>query len=418
MGTTVQLETREGLDVEPTSGRVRAALASARGERTTTSAAVDLAVVAGCIAYAIWSIEGDAAIWALLPDWWRPIDVGAGVLASVLLWWRRRSPVRVAVLLAVLGGVFVGAGVPAVIAVYTVASLRRAWIGVTLAVIHLMIAIPYYLLVPLGDLGIVTWALLMSMIYATACAMGVAVRARRQVIVGLVAAAEAERRDQHQRTERARASERARIAREMHDVLAHRLSILSVHAGALEHRTRADGANPPDPRQVRDAAAVIRGSAHAALEELREVLTVLGSPTDGELGAAAPQPTIADLPRLVAEAGAAGQQVRLQLDDTELLRCRPQLQRTVYRIVQEGLTNARKHAAGAVVDVVITARPGAEVDVALTNPVPVGVTGTEIPGARTGLVGLAERVQLDGGELRTSVRDGRFELEVTLPWRT
>jgi len=177
--------------------------------------------------------------------------------------------------------------------------------------------------------------------------------------------------------------------------------------------------SPLRPDEVREAAAVIRSSAHTALEELHDVLAVLGSHgSDGELGAAAPQPTVGDLDRLVAEAGTVGQRVRLDVAHAErLAESRPQLQRTVYRVVQEGLTNARKHAAGAAVDVHVVASSREQVQVRVSNPVPVGVTSTEIPGARTGLSGLAERVELDGGSLRTRVHDGQFTLEVMLPWR-
>lgn len=398
-----------------TRARVRAAVASAHGERSRSAAVIDGLLVLVMLLGAIWGIWSGEPIWQLLPSWWPALDVTIGVLASVSLWWRRRHPVVVAGTLAVLGGFFVSAGAPAVVALYTVTVLRRSSIAIVMTIVHLGIAIPYFLLVPVPGVTFAAWVVLMVLIYVTAFAVGLAVRARRQVIAGLVDVVDAERLEQQRRLAQARDSERADIAREMHDVLAHRLSILSVHAGALEHRLRPDGA-PPEAREIREAAGVIRSSAHLALEELRDVLGVLGG--RGELGTAAPTATTADLDRLVADATATGQRVVLSVTGAERLRsARAQLQRTVYRVVQEGLTNARKHAPGAPVTVAVDGEdPG--VLIRVRNALPVGVTPTELPGSRAGLTGLGERVRLDGGSLSAGVDEGAFLLEARLPWRT
>lgn len=400
-----------------TAARVQAAVAVASGERTRRHALVDAALVLASLAYLPWSVGMDQSVWALLPHWWLPLDVSIGVAASLSLWWRRRYPAVIAAALALLGGVFVGAGIPALIAVYTVASLRNLWIALAATLGHLALAIPYYLFVPIGGIGLEAWTVTIVAMYTTALALGLAVRARRQVISGLVASAAAERRDQEARFERARELERARIAREMHDVLAHRLSILSVHAGALERRAGEGPSRPLDPAELREAAGVIRSSAHVALEELRDVLAVLGSTGADELGTATPQPTFTDLERLLAEARAAGERVRFECaDDPRLTTARPQLQRTVYRVVQEGLTNARKHAPGATVEVRIQATR-AGVRVSVRNALPVGVAPAEVPGSGLGLTGLAERVRLDGGTLTAGPREGSFVLVAELPWR-
>jgi glucose-6-phosphate-specific signal transduction histidine kinase len=208
----------------------------------------------------------------------------------------------------------------------------------------------------------------------------------------------------------------------MHDVLAHRISLLSVHAGALAYRTaqaESGQGRALSGAEVTGAVRVIRDSAHQALAELGEVLSVLRADQPDGDGRGAPQPMLADLPRLVEEARSAGQRVTLELDPalTNGRQPRPQDQRTVYRVVQEGLTNARKHAPDARVVVRVAGEPGTGLAVAVTNPLPVGVAAVEIPGAGAGLTGLAERVGLDGGTLDHGPVDGAFRLAARLPWQ-
>jgi signal transduction histidine kinase len=211
----------------------------------------------------------------------------------------------------------------------------------------------------------------------------------------------------------------------MHDVLAHRISLLSVHAGALAYRTGPAGvAAPLSSPEISDSAQLIRDTAHQALEELRAVLTVLrgGTPTTaGEAAhraAEAGLPRIADITGLVAEAEEAGQRVSLvRRYDADLADAlRGQVQRTAYRVVQEGLTNARKHAPGEAVTVTLEGRPGDGLTVRVRNALPDGTRPVEIPGAGAGLAGLEERAVLDGGTLRHGADDGAFELHARLPW--
>jgi len=129
----------------------------------------------------------------------------------------------------------------------------------------------------------------------------------------------------------------------MYDVLAHRLSLLSVHAGALEFRPDASR------EEIAQAASVIRTSAATALEELRGVISLLREEADE--AALAPEPTLAQLPGLLEESRTAGMTIRARIDVPEAESLPTALARTAYRVVQEGLTNARKHAPGGVVDV-------------------------------------------------------------------
>ncbi|MFD0890793.1 sensor histidine kinase, partial [Streptosporangium algeriense] len=204
---------------------------------------------------------------------------------------------------------------------------------------------------------------------------GMFVRARRQLVLSLRDRAERAEVEAELRVERARHMERERIAREMHDALAHRLSLLSVHAGALEYR-------PDIPRDdlVR-TAGVIRTGAHQALQDLREVIGVLR--LGGEESAPdRPQPTLADLEGLVEESRLAGMEVTLDMRVAEPGRAPAVLGRNVYRITQEGLTNARKHATAARVDVTVRGGPGDGLTVEIGNPT---TSGRAIPGSGTGL---------------------------------
>jgi signal transduction histidine kinase len=240
---------------------------------------------------------------------------------------------------------------------------------------------------------------------------GMFVRARRQLVLTLRDRAERAEAEQHLRVDQARQQERSRIAREMHDVLAHRISLLSLHAGALEFRPDA----PPD--EVARAAGVIRSSAHEALNDLREVIGVLRESHDGD-APERPQPTLVDLPALIDESRSAGMHVAY---DWRLEASAPVptgTGRNAYRIVQEGLTNARKHARGSAVDVTVDGAPGDGLTIEIRNRLPVGVLRTaDIPGAGTGIVGLSERAGLAGGRLEHGRTDtGDYRLWAWLPW--
>jgi signal transduction histidine kinase len=236
------------------------------------------------------------------------------------------------------------------------------------------------------------------------------IRSQRELMLSLrerTRQAEAER---DLRVQQAREGERTRIAREMHDVLAHRLSLLSLHAGALEVRPDAP------PAEIARAAAVVRASAHQALEDLRQVIDVLRSEPAGS-ERQRPQPTIGDVADLVDESRDAGTAVTFdqRVDATTLPVATG---RTVYRIVQEGLTNARKHAAGAAVVTTIDGAPGGGLTVEVVSRRPLAQLGrAEIPGAGAGLIGLTERVGLAGGRLEHGRTDaGDYRLWAWLPW--
>ncbi|MGW5265989.1 sensor histidine kinase [Microbispora sp. NPDC004025] len=223
--------------------------------------------------------------------------------------------------------------------------------------------------------------------------------ARRQVLVAMREQAEQLVREQVLRADQARAQERARIAREMHDVVAHRVSLMVLHAGALE-------VGAPDERTAR-AAALIGDVGREALGNLREVLGVLraqGTSRD-------PQPTLADLDRLLAQSRALGLVVNRR-DEGPARPLGQSAERTAYRVVQEALTNAHKHAGGAETDVLVRYLP-AGLEVVVRNAP--SAASQVLPGSGWGLVGLRERVELLGGSLEAGPHEGGFRVLARIP---
>ena len=340
------------------------------------------------------------------------IDLVLGGLSCLGVWLRRRWPVGFAVVVGLFSVYSTSAVGVALIALFTVAVHRRfAVVGPIVAGYAI---VPFLTLLVRPDMPVAPWS---QVVLGVACvaavlAWGMFVRARRQSVRERARRIESE---QELRVAQARQLERNRIAREMHDVLAHRLSLLSLHAGALE--LRPDAA----PEEVARAAGVVRDSAYQALEDLREVIGVLRTGVDrSDETPERPQPTLADLPDLVDQSRRAGMRVRLDGQTDALSAVPAGVGRSAYRIVQEGLTNARKHAPDGEVAVTVRATPGDGVTVEIRNPCPMGTGGgTAIPGAGIGLIGLTERAALAGGRLEHGPTPaGDFRLWAWLPWPT
>jgi signal transduction histidine kinase len=337
------------------------------------------------------------------------LDLALGAGAFAALWFRRSRPFAVGMLTGLASILSAAAGGPALIALFNTA-LRATWrqlAAVSATAIASTFVFP--LLYATSD-PYVTEIVIGVLITVIVIGWGLFVRARRDLIISLRERAERVEAEQRLRLEQAREAERRRIAREMHDVLAHRVSLLSLHAGALEFRPDAS------PEEIAEAAGVIRASAHDVMQELREVIGVLRD--GGEQGTERPQPTLCDVPGLVEESRAAGMHVTLRLEtgETEVPAA---IGRTAYRIVQEGLTNARKHApaAAVAVDIAVGDGPALAVEVVSRRAVGAAVGGGSPPGSGTGLIGLGERVALAGGELRHGPdAAGDFVLQAELPW--
>jgi signal transduction histidine kinase len=386
-----------------------AMLEEPQGRRSVRDWIVDLAMFALALGIGALVLQDT---WSDHSDLQAVLDIGLGVIAAMSLWWRRSHPAAVGAFagtLSLVSALANGAGVMA----FFNAALRTS--GRTLAALiglALVNTTVFPLIYPGAD-AYVAQLLVGLLITGVVVGWGLFVRVQRELVRSLRERAERLQAEQRLKVDQAREAERLRIAREMHDVLAHRVSLLSLHAGALEFRPDAS------PEEIAEAAGVIRATAHAALEDLREVLGVLRDGAD-DGAPEPPQPTLDQISSLIDESRAAGMRVRAQIE-TPAEALPAAVGRTAYRVVQEGLTNARKHAPGAAVDVAVSAREGDGLVVEVVSRRPVGVAvaagGDRMPGAGTGLIGLAERVALAGGELRHGPdAAGDFVLRATIPW--
>jgi signal transduction histidine kinase len=338
------------------------------------------------------------------------VDVACGALASVSLWWRRRRAIGVALVCVVLGTFSISATPAGLLALFSLAVHRPARPALLTAGLLVASALVFAAYSPTTDP--LSVFLRIAPLTLAVTAWGMFVRARRQLLLTLRERAQRAEADQRLHEDRARMAERTRIAREMHDVLAHRISLLALHAGALEVR--------PDlpPAQVRETAELLRSTARAALEELRAVIGVLRDPSGQELAPPGPQPTLSDIPRLVDETRGAGGTVDLDLRVDHPEAVPDGLGRDAYRVVQEALTNVGKHAGGMAAWVQVTGGPGEGLRVSVRNRESVGAhAGPTLPGAGAGLIGLGERVALAGGTLVHGPDGaGDFVVEADLPW--
>jgi len=341
--------------------------------------------------------------------WLVAVDLVLGAAAFVLVFFRRRHPMAVATVITLFGLISSTASGPGVLAAASLAT-RRVWWQLTLVGgLNVGISFVYAALVPTPDGG-PWWVDLVVVVVITVAILGwgAYIGSRRELLWTLKNRAERAEAEQELRSSQARANEWARIAREMHDVLAHRISQVSMHASALAFRTDL-GAD-----EMRASATIIQDTAHQALADLRSVLGVLRDPESGEL-LEPPQPTYRDLAALVEAVRAAGLDVtyddRLADTGSELPDV---IGRTVYRIVQEGMTNAVRHAPGTALRVVVSGSRDEGVSVELRNPLALRPATTT--GGGLGLVGMSERAELCGGTLEGRRENGAWVLRGWIPW--
>jgi signal transduction histidine kinase len=337
------------------------------------------------------------------------VDVTCGTLASLALWRRRRWALGVAIVCLLLGTISVSATPAGLIALFSLAvhrPVRQALLAVALWAPSILVFAVYS---PTTDVASVVVRVVPLVLAVTA--WGMFLRARRQLLFTLRERAVRAEADQQLHEDGARRAERTRIAREMHDVLAHRISLLALHAGALEVR--------PDlpPEQVRASAELLRATARQALEELRSVIGLLRDP-DEDPTPPVPLPTLSDIGRLVAETRLAGAKIDFEMRVDHADTVPNALGRDAYRIVQEALTNIGKHASGTASQVQVTGASGAGLHVTIRNrqPLHAGV-GPALSGAGAGLLGLQERVDLAGGTLvHGPDPSGDFVVDAQLTW--
>jgi signal transduction histidine kinase len=245
-----------------------------------------------------------------------------------------------------------------------------------------------------------------ALVVALPVLLGLWIGIRRALIAHLRNEAERLEREQLLEAERAAARERARIARELHDVVAHRVGLMVLHAGALE-------VSLTDPAAA-EQAGLVRQTGREALVELRQILGVLRERDDGApLG---PQPTLGDLDVLAQQSRDAGMAVSVAVEG-ERRPLPTTVERTAYRLVQEALTNVHKHAGNAATDVGVRyARDCLEVTIRNARPADGPHPALAPAGGGHGLLGLRERVALLGGTFQAGPRlDGGFEVRASIP---
>jgi signal transduction histidine kinase len=391
-------------------------------QRPVDAALIDVALVVAGFALTVLAVKTP---WAQTP---RPVIAVSGLAGSLALGLRRRYPVTVTVVTAVAMALSGNPG-PLIIALFCAAALSpRSWYPV-LAVA----GVAGFTVSDWVNDGRLKANTVLSGLIGTVLILGAGMflTTRRQLVASLRDRAERVESERVLRDEHARAGERTRIAREMHDVLAHKIALISLHAGGLEVNSTAE------PERIEQGAALIRSTAQEALDELRAVLGVLrGSTLDGLaaqsgpvglagsvglVGLVGPGPhggddepdPFADLARLVETWTEAGAGVSL---NDEVGSLPPVTARTVYRLVQEGLTNAHRYAPGSPVTVRISGIQGQEILVSIVNG-PARERAAIQAGSGVGLIGLAERLRLVGGTVTSGPDDeGGWRLAGQLPW--
>lgn len=358
------------------------------------------------------------------PGWSMPIVLIAAVIAAVALWFRRRFPVPSFAVVLVCSVPLLAAPIGA-LAMTLAASLyalsvyrsnRAGWIGLAVAVgASELIAVGTSLVESWPILAeSITWLTLFGrrqqVLFATfaillaAVVIGMNVGGRKRYIAALVDHAEQLARDQEQRSELAVAAERSRIAREIHDIVAHSLSVM------VRLSDGADSVLESDPRQARRVLGEIGRTGRQSLTEMRRVLGVLSVGSDH--GAALdPSPELGDLATLIGVFRQTGLPVRYVSTGQPTVSAGVQL--AVYRAVQETLTNALRYAvAPTEVNVEIDYTSGVTVTVTNDSAAP----AMEIIGSGRGLIGLRERAALYGGTVRSEpIPGGGWLVVMTLP---
>jgi signal transduction histidine kinase len=340
------------------------------------------------------------------PESLTPLDVVAAAVAFVLVALRRRWPVPVlaaataaGLLTVVARGLTPVLMIAAFICALTVAvqtNRRTAWLAGAAA------ALVFYIGAVIAgrgwtspeSLGMVAWT-------GMAVAIGDALRSRRAYVMAVEERAVRAEQSRDEEARRRVVEERLRIARELHDVVAHHIAMINVQAGVAAHVLR------DQPDQAEEALAHVRKAARTVLDETSTLLGVLRRPDEPDED----EPTrgLARLATLVDSLGGAGLRVehRQGGDARELPSA---IDLAAYRIVQESLTNAQKHGTEAAVRLRLDYTP-AGLDIVVANPAL--ITGSDSSGH--GLIGMRERAAAVGGTLRAEHRDGQFVVEAFLP---
>jgi signal transduction histidine kinase len=333
-------------------------------------------------------------------SWDVSLALSLGACLVLPLRFRHPWPVLLVTFVALLTGYSI---IAAMIAIMQVAYVRRDRREVAAAVG--LVALAYTIPWPVSDLDTTSGTSLASyLIYGLLvgggpAALGMLIRTREELAlkIGQLKASQDEEKRLH--AERALSEDRARLAREMHDLVSHKVMLISVQAGGLEASGQA----------VEETAATIRTLAGDTLQELRYMVGVLRGPAGSHV-AVAPGTLLADIERLVADSGLS---CRLHLDVADPLPC-PEVQHAAYRIVQEALTNVAKHAPGAPTAVLVARTRDVIIVEVHNGPATEAVARRKASGGY-GLVGLRERAAELGGTLHASPLGSGFAVRAELP---
>ncbi|TDQ63120.1 signal transduction histidine kinase [Actinomycetospora succinea] len=338
-----------------------------------------------------------------LLDLGTPALLAVVVLSTVVLVFRRRAPVAVTVVVALLSVLFPGSWF-GYVALYSAGAYARRWTLWLLA--PLVVAASF-----VGDRGWVDFRFndhaFLLFVASLVTLAGLYVGTRREAIAGAVERADRAEREQELLAEQARADERVRLAGEMHDVVTHRINLMVLQAGAL-------GVRSDDPA-VHDAAEDLRRAGVQALAEMRDLVGVLrAGRTPGSDAADVPADELEGLDGLIGESRRVGVDAALEVTGDPAGPA-PTVRRTLHRVVQEALTNARKHAPGAAVRVGVRHEDG-RVCATITNGPADTPAVPDTTGGGVGLDGLRRRVGLVGGTFAAGpTDDGGFRVAVVLP---
>jgi signal transduction histidine kinase len=334
--------------------------------------------------------------------------------ATIPLLWRRRHPAAVLAVLACALAVssVVGRAAPGnvgiVFAFYAAARYGGTRLRMVSGAIAAIATIVAFVMLLVSNRGRLVPHVTVALVFGAggAWVLGEASRTRRAYLDELEDRATRLERDRDEHARRAAEEERIRIARELHDVVTHHVSVIAVQAGAAHSTSRSR------PERALDALAVIERTARSTLGELRALLGVLRAGDGPEvLAPLTPTPSLAQLDELVARARAAGVAVELEVHG-ERAPLDAVVDMSAFRVLQEALTNVLKHAPGATARVSVRYEPLA-LHVGVVDDGP-GVTVAASGGH--GLVGMRERVELVGGELEFgSGSDGGFRVAARLP---
>jgi signal transduction histidine kinase len=332
------------------------------------------------------------------------VATGSVLLAVAVLLLRRTAPLVPFLGAAVLAVVSAGLSGALPITAYAVGRYTSSWPVRIVAAVVGAAALTRFWTLPeledaLGGLASTAFAVLLP------GAVGAYVRTRAELLAALTERAERAEAERELLAREAIAAERTRIAREMHDAVGHRVSLMVLQAGAIEMAaTNRD--------RVEQLACQIQLAGRQALDELRQAVGVLREGED-DSAPLTPQPGLDSLERLVKECRAAGMTVELTQPAETAEPVDGVVSRAAYRIVQEALTNAGKHAPGAPVAVTVERTEG-QLVVRVTNGA--AREPSQASGGGFGLVGLGERVRTLGGRLRAEPRlDGGYQVEAVLP---